>query len=60
MRKDRYIGIRVGDKNLHSTLYCFDRHEDRSSSEHIFYLIRREIAEFEAKHGKIEMGKDEK
>lgn len=60
MRKDRYMGIRVWNKKLHSNLYYFARHESRSANDDVFYLIRRSIAEFEATHGKIEINKDEK
>jgi hypothetical protein len=58
MKKDKHIGIRIDDEKLHYKLHYIARYEGRSANGHILYLIRKDIAEFEAKHGEIKTKPD--
>ena len=50
--KDKHLGLRIDDE-LHYKLHYISRYEGRSANGHIMYLIRKNIAEYEAKHGEI-------
>lgn len=53
MEKNKHLGIRI-DSELHHKLHYICQYEGRSANGQILYLIRRCIADFEAKHGEIE------
>ena len=53
MKKDKHLGI-VVDNELHYKLHFISKYEGRSANGQILYLIRKCIAEYEEKHGKIE------
>ena len=54
MKKDKHLGI-VIDNELHYKLHYISKYEGRSANGQILYLIRRCIAEYEEKNGKIEL-----
>ena len=55
MKKTYHIGIRHQEEELHVKLHYIAKYEGRSANGHIMYLIRKNIAEYEAKHGEIPM-----
>lgn len=58
MKKDKSLSIRI-DPVLLKKLHYVAGAEARSCNSEILYLIRREIAAFEAKHGEIEVSEVE-
>ena len=56
-KENKHLGIEV-DKELHYKLHYIAKAEGRSGNGHILYLIRKDIQEFEEKHGEIEIPKD--
>jgi hypothetical protein len=57
-KKGKHLGILI-DRELHYKLHSISRYEGRSANGEILYLVRQAIAEFEAKHGKIEVPEEE-
>lgn len=55
MKTKHHIGIRHDDEELRIKLQYIAKYEGRSTNGHILYLIRKNIAEFEEKHGEIDM-----
>jgi hypothetical protein len=55
MKKKHHIGIRHDDEELHYKLHYIAKYEGRTANGHILYLIRKNIAEYEAKNGEIKM-----
>ena len=55
MQKKYHIGIRHQDDELHFKLHYIAKYEGRSANGHIMYLIRKNIEEYETKHGEIKM-----
>jgi len=60
LKKKYHIGIRHQDAELHYKLHYIAKYEGRTANGHILYLIRKSIAEYEAKNGEIEMPESEK
>ena len=54
MMKDKSLSIRI-DPILLKKLHYVAGAEARSCNSEILYLIRKEVANFEAKHGKIDL-----
>ena len=52
MKKEKHLGIRIDD-DTHYNLHYISKYEGRSANGQILYLIRKCIAEFEEKNGKI-------
>jgi len=52
--KDKHLGIRINN-DIHYKLHYISDYEGRSANGHILYLIRKDIARFEAEHGEIEI-----
>lgn len=50
--KNKHLGIRISD-DLHYKLHYIAKYEGRSANGHILYLIRKDIARFEAENGPI-------
>lgn len=58
-KNNKHLGIEVAPE-LHYKLHYIAKYKGRSANGQILYLIRNCIAEFEEKHGKIELpGQDE-
>jgi hypothetical protein len=57
LKKKFHIGIRHQDAELHYKLHEIAKYEGRTANGHILYLIRRNIEDFEAARGEIEMPK---
>lgn len=57
MKKKYHIGIRHQDAELHYKLHEIAKFEGRTANGHILYLIRRNIAEYEAANGEIKIPK---
>ena len=57
MKKDKHFGLRI-DENLLCKFHFVCEYDGRSANSQILFLIRKYIAEYEEKHGKIEIGKD--
>ena len=55
MKKTYHIGIRHHDEKLHLKLHYIAKYEGRTANGHILYLIRKSIAEYEAKNGEIKL-----
>ena len=53
------ISIRIDEDMLHK-LHVVADYEGRSANSQILILIRDEIERYEQKHGKIELGKNDK
>ena len=53
-KKEKHIGLRI-DKELHYKLHYISDFEGRSANGQILYLIRKNIKEFEAENGEIEI-----
>lgn len=56
--KNKHLGIIIED-DLHYKLRYVAKYEGRSINGQILYLARQCIAEFEEKHGKIEVSEEE-
>lgn len=54
--KNKHLGIRI-DEDTHFKLHYISRYEGRSANGEILFLVRKEIAEFEEKHGEITVPK---
>lgn len=54
-KKQFHIGIRTDDEELHFKLHYIAKYEGRTANGHILYLIRKNIAEYEAQNGEIKM-----
>ncbi len=59
MIKDKHLGLHI-DKELHGKLQYVAQYDGRSISGEVLYLLRRYIADFEAKHGEITLLEDQK
>ena len=53
MEKEKHLGIRIKDDNLHYKLHYISKYEGRSANGQILHLINKCIREFEKEHGKI-------
>lgn len=53
-KKNKHLGIEI-DPELHYKLHYIAKFEGRSANGQILYLIRKNIKEFEATEGKIEI-----
>jgi len=51
--KDKHLGLRI-DPKTHRKLQYLATYEGRSINKEVLYLIRKEIARFEAEQGTIE------
>ena len=54
MEKDKHLGLNI-DRELHYKLQYVSKYDGRSISGEVLYLLRRYIADFEERHGKIEL-----
>ena len=54
MEKDNHLGLHI-DRELHYKLQYVSKYDGRSISGEVLYLLRRYIADFEERHGKIEL-----
>lgn len=52
--KDKHLGLRI-DPETHYKLHYIAKYEGRSGNGQVLYLIRRSIADFEAKYGEIKI-----
>ena len=55
MSKKQHIGIRHDDEELQYKLHYIAKFEGRSANGHVLYLIRKNIAEYEAQYGEIKV-----
>lgn len=53
MKKVRSLSIRISDE-MRIKLHYIAKYDAHSANSHIIYLIRKNIEEFEKKHGKID------
>ena len=53
-KKEKHLSQRV-DKELHYKLQYVSKYDGRSISGEVLYLLRRYIADFEERHGQIEL-----
>ena len=54
VEKDKHLGLHI-DRELHYKLQYVSKYDGRSISGEVSYLLRRYIADFEERHGKIEL-----
>jgi hypothetical protein len=59
MKNKMKVEIRIDEDMLHK-LHVVADYEGRSANSQILILIRDEIERYEQKHGKIELGKNDK
>lgn len=52
--KGKHLGLRI-DPETHYKLHYIAKYEGRSGNGQVLYLIRRSIADFEAKYGEIKI-----
>ena len=58
MEKDKHLGLHI-DRELHYKLQYVSKYDGRSVSGEVLYLLRRYIADFEERNGKIELPEKE-
>ena len=51
-KKDKHLGLHI-DSELHYKLHYVAKYDGRSANGEVLYLLRKYIAEFEAKNGEI-------
>ena len=51
-KKDKHLGLHI-DSEHHYKLHYVARYDGRSANGEVLYLLRKYIAEFEAKNGEI-------
>ena len=54
MEKNKHLGLHI-DWELHYKLQYVSKYDGRSVSGEVLYLLRRYIADFEERHGQIEL-----
>ena len=52
MEKDKHLGLRI-DADTHKKLKSLAEYDGRSINSEVLYIIRRAIAQHEAKQGKL-------
>lgn len=50
--KEKHLGLRI-ENELHYKLHYVAKYDGRSANGEVLYLLRKYIAEFEAKNGEI-------
>lgn len=51
-KKDKHLGLHI-DSELHYKLHYVAKYDGRSANGEVLYLLRKYIAEFEARNGEI-------
>lgn len=59
MKIIKHLSFRIDEELLRQFQFVAD-HEGRSSNGQLLYLVRKCIAEYDSKHGKIELKQDNK